>query len=180
MMFPKFAWMRNQNDDVRDIISIFLESRADTRWVLCHRKIIFSDAQLWTAWQASIRKFERGSALARSLDAEFLRYLAGTHHISEAFKRAGCSSKDQRGWLIYLPEATFTTQDHAAQIKEIHLDDMEPQAIELLQQMGCALDVQDFEGTVEGLNQLGIDDIGKQTNFEQLAISQIHFADLQN
>ena len=43
--------------------------------------------------------------VARSIDAEFLRYLAGTHHISEAFARAGLQEGQDHGWVICLPSA---------------------------------------------------------------------------
>ena len=42
--------------------------------------------------------------LARSKDVEFIRLLAGTHHIDQAFKRAGLAQGDQSAWLVYLPE----------------------------------------------------------------------------
>ncbi len=48
--------------------------------------------------------FANGSQLARGRDAEFLRYLAGTHHISEAFSRAGIQDGVTAGWILYLPK----------------------------------------------------------------------------
>ena len=49
--------------------------------------------------------------VARSIDAEFLRYLAGTHHISEAFSRAGVQEGQDNGWVVCLPAATGHEND---------------------------------------------------------------------
>ena len=67
--------------------------------------------QLWTAWIQATRNELRGAMVARSIDAEFLRYLAGTHHISEAFARAGLQSGQQDAWVVYLPEANGVAND---------------------------------------------------------------------
>ena len=49
--------------------------------------------------------------VARSVDAEFLRYLAGTHHISEAFTRAGWTDAQEHAWVAYIPVAEGVAND---------------------------------------------------------------------
>jgi tRNA threonylcarbamoyladenosine modification (KEOPS) complex Cgi121 subunit len=39
---------------------------------------------------------------SNSLDGEFLRLLSGTHHISEAFRRAGLVDGDDAAWMVHL------------------------------------------------------------------------------
>ncbi|MGB2070024.1 MAG: hypothetical protein ACPHVR_00135, partial [Poseidonia sp.] len=72
-----------------EAIDRFLKYRPSERWVLLGGHAAQSMDQLWTAWVQAARNDLRDGMVARSIDAEFLRYLAGTHHISEAFTRAG-------------------------------------------------------------------------------------------
>ena len=80
-------------------------SRAAIGAVLLGGHAVMGDEQLWTAWIQASRNELRGRMVARSIDAEFLRYLAGTHHISEAFSRAGLQEGQTTAWVVYLPEA---------------------------------------------------------------------------
>ena len=91
MSFPPFPIAGVQLDGTEPSRAIdgFLKQRADERWVLLGGHAAQSMDQLWTAWIQATRNELREAMVARSIDAEFLRYLAGTHHISEAFARAG-------------------------------------------------------------------------------------------
>jgi hypothetical protein len=177
--FPKFAWRRKGGESDPDFIPTFISNRPSNRWVMCHSEVIFSDFQLWTAWEASVRRFERKTALARTIDAEFLRYLAGTNHVSEAFSRAGVDTDSNAGWLIYLPEAGFDEIEGVIQLTEVHNSDVNTIAVSLLDLLGCEIDESTRTPNVAGLNQLGIQDFTEPVDFEILAISHIHYADLQ-
>ena len=85
--------------------------RPSARWVLLGGHAVMGDEQLWTAWIQASRNELRGRMVARSIDAEFLRYLAGTHHISEAFSRAGLQEGQTTAWVVYLPEAEGLEND---------------------------------------------------------------------
>ena len=41
--------------------------------------------------------------VARTIDAEFIRILSGTHQIRVAFERAGVRNGDEHAWLLHLP-----------------------------------------------------------------------------
>ena len=100
--FPCIAWkITNKSKD--SLLDYFLKIRPSEHWLLLGFHAAQSDSQLWTSWHCSQRRFQRNNSLARSMDAEFIRYLAGTHHVSEAFQRAGLGSDDEQGWLVYLP-----------------------------------------------------------------------------
>ena len=95
----------------KEAIDRFLKYRPSERWVLLGGHAAQSMEQLWTAWIQATRNELRGAMVARSIDAEFLRYLAGTHHISEAFARAGLQPDQQDAWILYLPEAKGVAND---------------------------------------------------------------------
>ena len=95
----------------KEAIDHFLKHRPSERWVLLGGHAAQSMDQLWTAWIQATRNELRGAMVARSIDAEFLRYLAGTHHISEAFARAGLQPGQQDAWVVYLPEAKGVAND---------------------------------------------------------------------
>ena len=101
--FPCLSWSKTDSSP-NEVLKDFLQIRPSQRWLMIGNHAAHSDNQLWTAWHCSVRRFLRGSQLARTIDAEFIRFIAGTHHISEAFHRAGVSDADSDGWLIYLPE----------------------------------------------------------------------------
>ena len=88
-----------------EAIKMFLDQRPDERWVLLGEHAAQGDDQLWTAWIQATRNELRGTMVARTVDAEFLRYLAGTHHISEAFARAGVKDGQENAWILHLPLA---------------------------------------------------------------------------
>ena len=95
----------------KEAIDWFLKHRPSERWVLLGGHAAQGMDQLWTAWVQATRNELRGAMVARSIDAEFLRYLAGTHHISEAFARAGLQPDQQDAWVVYLPEAKGVAND---------------------------------------------------------------------
>ena len=87
------------------VIDVFLKERPSPRWVLLGAHAVQTNAQLWTAWIKTTRNELRGTSVARSIDAEFMRYLAGTHHVSEAFARSGYQEGSEDAWILYLPQA---------------------------------------------------------------------------
>ncbi len=69
------------------------------------------------------------------MDAEFLRYLCGTHHVSEAFKRAGVRDGDQAGFVIFLPSAIPDDEQTDCHAAEYDIQAVEGQANGLLSQL---------------------------------------------
>ena len=123
--FPCFAWRSGGSVDGKKLLQVFLEQRPNAQWVLVGEGCAQSELQLWTAWNCASRRWIRSTALARSMDAEFLRYLCGTHHVSEAFKRAGVREGDTAGFLIFLPDATADEEQ-----SDCHVSEYDSQAIE--------------------------------------------------
>ncbi|DAC30962.1 MAG TPA: hypothetical protein D7H95_06560 [Candidatus Poseidoniales archaeon] len=103
MPFPHFVWQSAEPKKGSAMTKLFLEHRPNERWVLVGEGVAQCHAQLWTAWNSAARRQRRNNSLARSFDAEFLRYLSGTHHVSEAFKRAGVRNGDCSGCFLVLP-----------------------------------------------------------------------------
>lgn len=113
--FPSFVWQSALPQKGSVMTKSFLEHRPNDRWVLVGEGVAQCHAQLWTAWNSAARRQRRNNSLARSFDAEFLRYLSGTHHVSEAFKRAGVRDGDTTGCFLVLPswqdmETSFPVQ----------------------------------------------------------------------
>ena len=96
--------------------------------------------------------------VARSIDAEFLRYLAGTHHISEAFTRAGLQEGQTTAWVVYLPEAKGLENDlgHLQPVASENAAFSE-QLSTLIDQLDWAPETTEATYSIEGARKLGID-----------------------
>ena len=78
MEMPDFPCFRvDLSNSVENLIQEFLKIRPNQNWLLLADYAAQSQQQLWTAWLLSQRAFLQNRALARSIDAEFLRYIAG-------------------------------------------------------------------------------------------------------
>ena len=163
-------------------IQYFLEHRPNERWVLLGEHAAQSVGQLWTAWIQATRNELRGCMVARSIDAEFLRYLAGTHHISEAFARAGLQSGQSSAWVLCLPIPEGVENDlghvqptaQGEQAFSEHLDSF-------LESLGWTSSSPEVSFSIEGAKILGIDVEGwvKGREFESL-IAHVLMADDQS
>ena len=155
VMFPFLAWGAQSPIKGAAFTQAFLKHRPDEHWVLVGEGVAQCHAQLWTAWHSAARRQRRGTSLARSFDAEFLRYLAGTHHVSEAFKRAGVRNGDLSGCFLRLPLIGDS-------IETLPLPDakqaamIEAQAADLAAVLGVELTKRGLECTTEGAERLGL------------------------
>ena len=120
----------------------------------------------------SNRNTERGAAQARTLDAEFLRVLAGTHNVSEAFKRAGLSNGSTKGWLLHIPD----------QSNSIDPESLEQNAQQLLTGLGLETTSETLDISLEGAKKLGIsiDDSLESDRIEASLIGHILLADVSS
>jgi hypothetical protein len=155
--FPCFAWRSGDPVDAKKLLGAFLELRPNAQWVMVGDGCIQSDLQMWTAWMCASRRWIRKSSLARSLDAEFLRYLSGTHHVSEAFKRAGVREADLAGFVLFLPEAT-ATDDTQTDCEAIEYDfaEIQSQAVSMFSQLELEADGKEYVLSKPGAIRLGM------------------------
>ncbi|MGB2070461.1 MAG: hypothetical protein ACPHVR_02360, partial [Poseidonia sp.] len=113
---------------------------------------------------------------------EFLRYLAGTHHISEAFTRTGLQPGQENAWIVYLPEARGVAND---------LGHVQPVAIEpesfhadvntLSWLLKWTPQERQLAYSIEGASLLGVDVDGWSNNREEEAlVAHILMADDQS
>lgn len=163
-------------------IDAFLNSRPSQRWVLLGQHAVQSHMQLWTAWIQAARNELREAMVARSVDAEFLRYLAGTHHISEAFSRAGLQQGQSGAWVVYLPEAQAHLNElghaHPVAGKSSVFDD---ELGALLAQLNWTRDKTTTTLSIEGRKQLGIDVDGwPEALAEESLLAHVLMADDQS
>lgn len=91
-------------EDSKKIIETWLEIRASERWVMISGTVAASERHLWAVWAQATRNEEYGQMVARTIDAEFIRILSGTHQIRVAFERAGIRNGDEFAWILYLPK----------------------------------------------------------------------------
>lgn len=181
--FPCIAWRSDSGVDAKKLVTNFIEARIDERWMLVASHAVQFEQQLWTAWNCCERNFANGNQLARGRDAEFLRYIAGTHHVSEAFIRAGIQDKMTSGWILYSPEPILE-QHPVAAIQPIGCADIDEAEFEancnqLISHLGLEVSQEKPNFTAEGLNKLGLETTGiEQQHLEQALIWHILSADL--
>ena len=170
--FPCWSWESTEPLELKSFVQSFQKIVPNQRWVFCRSDVAQTSRQLWTATTVSNRNTERGTAQARTLDAEFLRVLAGTHNVSEAFKRAGLQNKSTSGWLLHIPE-------HAT--SEIP-DSIEQEANQLLNGLGLSKTSEDLEINFEGVKNLGIslDESTDLSRIEASLIGHILLADVSS
>ncbi|MEE2747020.1 MAG: hypothetical protein VX473_00935 [Candidatus Thermoplasmatota archaeon] len=109
----------NPVEDSQQLVNSFLEWRENERWLLLGGPAAVSEKQLWTAWLGLASRHHQSKMRANSLDAEFIRLIAGTHQIRIGFERAGLANGDQTAWLVHLPD--FPTEN-ISEIKWPSLD----------------------------------------------------------
>jgi len=170
--FPCWSWESTEPLELKSFVQSFQKIVPNQRWVFCRSDVAQTSRQLWTATTVSNRNTERGTAQARTLDAEFLRVLAGTHNVSEAFKRAGLQNKSTSGWLLHIPE-------HAT--SEIP-DSVEQEANQLLNGLGLSKTSEDLKINFEGVKNLGIslDESTDLSRIEASLIGHILLADVSS
>ena len=172
--FPCLSWSKSDSSPSQ-ILKEFLETRPSDRWLMMGSHAAHSDVQLWTAWHCCERRFFRKTSLARTIDAEFLRFIAGTHHISEAFQRAGVSEEGSDGWIIYRPERDENESlDEGISPSKEYLESFESTALEILESLNLTASNAPLELNLENAGKLGMDtnDL-EMDNFEDALIGFI-------
>lgn len=146
----------------KNLVQKFIEARPNQNWLLMADEAAQSEQQLWTAWLLSKRALEQNRALARSVDAEFLRYIAGTHHVSEAFRKVGITDFHTSAWVVCLPDYQQKGGEISPVIDSELLDGS-------MAEMCNRLNFTRIPGrpklSIEGITKLGIDieEIGENT-----------------
>lgn len=155
--FPCLSWSNSESSS-NQILTQFLKIRPSERWLMLGSHAALCDNQLWTAWHCSVRRFFRKTSLARTIDAEFIRFIAGTHHISEAFQRAGVSDTEVEGWIIYLPEIQENNSlDNGISPSVGYKDNFETTALGILESLKLTPSHSSLELNLENADKLGMD-----------------------
>lgn len=178
MEMPPFPCVKlDISNQSSDFIGEFIQHRNDESWLLMSHYAAQGQQQLWTAWLLAKRAFSNNKSLARTLDAEFLRYIAGTHHVSEAFKKVGIKSNDNTAWLIFLP-------NHIAELDEIKpsfsLDEFDSGVESLIQKLNVKVIEGMPEINIEGIKKMGIPLPESKLNLIDSIIGHIISADLNS
>ena len=170
--FPCWSWESPEPLDLKSFVQSFQKIVPDQRWVFCRSDVAQTPRQLWTAATVSNRNTERGTAQARTLDAEFLRVLAGTHNVSEAFKRAGLPNGAMAGWLLHIPDQSAL----------VDLQTTGEKAEQLLKNLGLSETSSVLEVNVNGAKNLGIalDENVDLSRIEASLIGHILLADVSS
>ena len=131
--FP--AWGVNLEEPITDVgalVKDWIEHRPSNRWAMIAGPIPSSDRHLWAAWNVSTRNEAKGSMVARTIDAEFIRILAGTHQIRLAFDRIGPREGDDYVWIVHLPLTTGIDSNGLLKEYPAHDSDIERMASNLM------------------------------------------------
>ena len=179
--FPCVA-VRLPSTDVEAYVAAFLEQRESPRWVLLGEHAVQSEAQLWTAWIQAVRHELRNSMVARSVDAEYIRYIAGTHHISEAFARAGLQSGQDHAWILCLPYADGV-ENSLGHLQPVArpLPAFEADVVSLIERLGWTSKSKSISFSIEGMESLGVDGSAwPESRIEEALLAHILMADDQS
>lgn len=170
--FPCWSWESPEPLELKSFVKSFQKIVPDQRWVFCRSDVAQTSRQLWTAATVSNRNTERGTAQARTLDAEFLRVLAGTHNVSEAFKRAGLPNGATAGWLLHIPNQSAL----------MDMKTMGTTAEKLLKNLGLLKTSSEMGVNIHGAKNLGIalDDNVDLSRIEASLIGHILLADVSS
>lgn len=184
MSLPPFPIVSVQlgGEEPSNAIKRFLKHRPTERWVLLGGHAAQSMDQLWTAWIQATRNELRQVMVARSIDAEFLRYLAGTHHISEAFARAGLQQTQKQAWILHLPVAEGEANDlgHVQPVATPSAS-FEDDLVEVLDALGWTHQKSSVAFSIEGAKQLGVDLEGwAEDRQEESLVAHVLMADDQS
>lgn len=176
--FP--AWGVNLDEPIKDsgaLVSSWIEHRPSNRWAMIAGPIPSSDRHLWAAWHVSTRNEERNSMVARTIDAEFIRILAGTHQIRLAFERIGPREGDDHVWIVHLPQSTGIDSNGLLEEYPAYDSEIERMASDLMPLFDGELRTARPMPNIEGANRLGIPtDVG---NIEASMISMSASADIR-
>ena len=180
--FPCIAVGLDELDHPNGVISTFLKERPSQRWVLIGFHAAQSMSQMWTAWVKTTRNELRESCVARSIDAEFMRYLAGTHHVSEAFERSGYQDGTLCAWIVHLPAAESSSNSLGHTHPMIPVEASLPvEYPSLLSAMKMNPIGAEMSYSIEGAKRLGIEFVDEsQINIEEALIAHVLMADDQS
>ena len=178
MEMPEFPCVKlDISNHGSNLIGDFIKHRDDESWLLMSYYAAQGQQQLWTAWLLAKRAFSNDKALARSLDAEFLRYIAGTHHVSDAFKKVGIKDHDDSAWLVFLPK-------HVADLDEIKPSFSVDKFNLGVKSLVEILDLKVISGKPEidlnGIKEMGISLPESKLNLIDLIVGHIISADLNS
>jgi tRNA threonylcarbamoyladenosine modification (KEOPS) complex Cgi121 subunit len=178
MEMPEFPCVKlDISNHSSNLIGDFIKHRDDESWLLMSHYAAQGQQQLWTAWLLAKRAFSNNKALARSLDAEFLRYIAGTHHVSDAFKKVGIKDHDDTAWLVFLPE-------HIVDLDEIKpsfsVDQFNLGVQSIVQMLDLKVIAAKPEINLKGIEEMGIPVPESRLNLIDTIIGNIISADLNS
>ena len=94
------AWTSAGVDDPRRLAMDLEAATTDGTLVVLAADVVASERQVQAAVQVACRRWERGTSVARSLGAEVMRCLAGSHHVGEAIRAVGLTAGATSGWMI--------------------------------------------------------------------------------
>ena len=162
-------------EDGKKLIETWLEVRPSERWVLISGTVAASERHLWAVWSHATRNEERGCMVARSIDAEFIRILSGTHQIRVAFERAGVRNGDEYAWILCLPKHPGFDEFGQSISYPLEIEDsnLESQAAKAMSWLDGDLLTARPTPHIEGIIRLGIAD---EIPFERIESDMITHA----
>ena len=96
------AWEGAEVEDPRALAMAVDALDIEGTLVILANDVLASERHLAAAVGMAHRRWERGRAVGRTLGAELMRCLAGSHHIGEAIRTVGLQPGSGKGWLVGL------------------------------------------------------------------------------
>jgi hypothetical protein len=168
--------------DVRGLATTLLDWRKGEDWLLVGGHSAISDLQLWTAWMGVASRSNNDIMRSHSLDAEFIRLIAGTHQIRIGFERAGLQEGDTKAWLIHIPSFTGFSGENLIW-PEFHMSELDIEAERLMRVLDAKLLTQRPTPNSDTVSRLSLElgyneDVGDFLAIERASLAHIALADL--
>ncbi len=178
--FPAWGIKFNMEiEDFREILSTFNNLKPDEKWLLLAYDVAASEKHLWTAWYSMKRNQLKDKMVANSLDAEFLRIVAGTHQVRIAFENAGIRNNDHSAWLIRLPDIEIETEIDKNKIERDTYNNYEEEANNIIERLNGTLIPKRPTPTIEGLNRISYNNnISSEKSLEECFLLHLISANL--
>lgn len=154
--FP--AWGIEFNEPIKEIdevLKVFNQYRNDNYWLVLAFDVAASENHLWTAWYSMQRNKKMKKMIAKSIDAEFIRLIAGTHQVKIAFSNAGIRNGDKLAWIVRLPESEIGDGINEVFIDRESYNNYDNDANILIERMNGKLLSQRPVPCLEGLKRIG-------------------------
>lgn len=113
----------------RDFVANWLSLRPNESWVLLSGDVLAGKFHVAVAFEVLNRNRDRNMMKSTGIDGEFMRLVAGTHHVSHAFSKVGLTTGDSQAWLVDLTQESSAEAQNICNMMKFQLLPSKPSSI---------------------------------------------------